>query len=231
MKKTLNNKITKMSKYIAFDCETTGLDANVNNLLTATFIVLDTDLNELDRLNISLKSESYTINAKAMEVNKIDIVKHQTNSKDLIDTKAQLINFLKKNKTNFYLTPIGHNIQFDIQFIKKLLGDEYNNYFSYNSVDTIVIANFLKMCGKLPERQPVSLSKLSEYYGIGGFTRDELARKRSAPQRQTTESLNDDQAFHTSEYDTEMTVKLLKKFVELNIFESKKLPLKKRCLE
>jgi DNA polymerase-3 subunit epsilon len=206
-----------MSKYIAFDSETTGLDANVNNLLTATFIVLDTDLNELDRLNISLKSESYTINAKAMEVNKIDIVKHQTNSKDLIDTKAQLINFLKKNKTNFYLTPVGHNIQFDIQFIKKLLGDEYNNYFSYNSVDTIVIANFLKICGKLPERQPVSLSKLSEYYGIGG----------SAPQRRIDEVLNE--AFHTSEYDTEITVKLLKKFVELNVFENKVSP-KKRCL-
>lgn len=203
-----------MSKYIAFDCETSGLDANINNLLTATFIVLDTNLIELDRLNISLKSENYTINAKAMEVNKIDIVKHNQTSKDLIDTKAQLINFLKKNKTNFYLTPIAHNAAFDIGFIKKLLGNEYNNYFSYNSVDTIVIANFLKMCGKLPERQPVSLSKLSEYYGLGG----------SVPQRQMGK-----EAFHTSEYDTEMTVKLLKKFVELNVFENKTSP-KKRCL-
>lgn len=199
-----------MSKYIAFDTETTGLDANVNNLLTATFIVLDSELVELNRLNISLKSQNYTVNPQAMEVNKIDLGKHHQTSKDLIDTKTQLINFLKKNKTNFYLTPIGHNIQFDIQFIKKLLGNDYNNYFSYNSVDTIVIANFLKMCGKLPERQPVSLSKLSEYYGI---------------QRQI-----DDQAFHSSEYDTEMTVKLLKKFVELNVFENKVSP-KKRCLE
>ncbi len=201
-----------MSKYVALDTETTGLDANVNNLLTATFIVLDSELIELDRLNISLQSQNYTVNAKAMEVNKINIVKHHESSKDLIDTKAQLINFLKKNKTNFYLTPVGHNIQFDIQFIKKLLGNEYNNYFSYNSVDTIVIANFLKMCGKLPERQPVSLSKLSEYYGI----------------QRCDKVVNE--SFHTSEYDTEMTVKLLKKFVELNIFESKKLPLKKRCL-
>ena len=56
-----------MSKYIAFDAETTGLDVNVNNLLTACFIVLDSDLNELDSLNISLKSENYFINPKAME--------------------------------------------------------------------------------------------------------------------------------------------------------------------
>lgn len=202
----------KIAKYVCFDTETTGLDANINNLLTATFIVLNAELIELDRLNISLKSENYTINAKAMEVNKIDIVKHDQTSKDLIDTKAQLINFLKKNKTNFYLTPIGHNVAFDILFIKKLLGNEYNNYFSYNSVDTIVIANFLKMCGKLPDRQPVSLSKLSEYYGI---------------QRRTGDV--NEEAFHTSEYDTEMTVKLLKTFVELNVFENKTSP-KKRCL-
>ena len=192
-----------MSKYIAFDTETTGLDANVNNLLTATFIVLDSELIELDRLNISLKSENYTVNPIAMEVNKIDLGKHHQTSKDLIDTKAQLINFLKKNKTNFYLTPVGHNIGFDIQFIKKLIGNDYNNYFSYNSVDTIVIANFLKMCGKLPDRQPVSLTALTNYYGIG------------------TEITNQ-QNFHNSEYDTEMTVKLLKKFVELNQVSSKK---------
>lgn len=219
-----------MSKYVCFDTETTGLDANVNNLLTATFIVLNDNLIELDRLNISLKSENYTVNPQAMEVNKIDLGKHHNSSKDLIDTKAQLINFLKKNKTNFYLTPVGHNVTFDIGFIKKLLGNEYNNYFSYNYVDTIVIANFLKMCGKLPDRQPVSLSKLSEYYGMGGFTRDELARKRSAPQRRMDNEAFNDEAFHTSEYDTEMTVKLLKKFVELNVFENKISP-KKRCIE
>lgn len=199
-----------MSKYICFDTETTGLDVNVNNLLTACFIVLDTNLNELDRLNISLKSESYTINAKAMEVNKINIVQHHNTSKDLIDTRFHLINFLKKNKTKFYLTPVGHNIQFDISFIKKLLGDEYNNYFSYNSVDTIVIANFLKICGKLPDCQPVSLSKLSDYFGLTDYHFSELQ--------------------HTSEYDTEMTVKLLKKFVELRIFDISNSP-KKRCFE
>ena len=99
-----------MSKYIAFDSETSGLDVNVNNLLTACFIVLDSDLNELDRLNISLKSENYFINPKAMEVNKINIVKHHLNSKDLISTKIEIINFLIKNKTNFHLIPIGNNV-------------------------------------------------------------------------------------------------------------------------
>ena len=184
-----------MSKYIAFDAETTGLDVNVNNLLTACFIVLDSDLNELDRLNISLKSENYFINPKAIEVNKIDIVKHHLNSKDLINTKVEIINFLKKNKTNFYLIPIGHNVSFDILFIKKLLGLEYNNYFSYNSVDTIVIAQYLKICKKLPDRQSVSLISLCNYFGI---------------------KVDKETKFHNSEFDTEMTIQLLKQFVKID---------------
>lgn len=209
--------MNKIAKYVCIDTETTGLDANVNNILTVCFIILDKDLNEIDRLNLFIKHDNYNVTIKALEVNKINLIKHHNESINIIVAKNTLINFLEKNKTDFYLTPIGHNCTFDISFIQNsgLLPQElYNNYFSYNSVDTIVIANFLKMCGKLPDRQPVSLSKLSEYYGI----------KRRAGE------VLDDQAFHTSEYDTEMTVKLLKKFVELNVFESKKLPLKKRCL-
>lgn len=205
-----------LAKYIAFDCECTGLDSNINNILTVCFIILDRDLNEIDRLNLFIKHDNYNVTIKALEVNKINLIKHHNESNDIIVSKNTLINFLKKNKNGYHLIPICHNCTFDISFIQNsglLPKEHYNNYFSYNSVDTIVIANFLKMCGKLPERQPVSLSKLSEYYGI---------------QRQTGE-----EAFHTAEYDTEMTVELLKKFVELNLFESKiqKVSSKKRHFE
>ena len=55
-----------MAKYICFDTETTGLDSNVNNLLTATFITLDSELNEADRLNIDLQHQNYNVNSIAM---------------------------------------------------------------------------------------------------------------------------------------------------------------------
>ena len=109
-----------------------------------------------------------------MEVNKIDLIKHHNESIDII---RKYFNFLKKNKNGYRLIPICHNCNHDISFIQNsglLPKDEYNNYFSYNSVDTIVIANFLKMCGKLPDCHPVSLSKLSDYFGLTDYHFSEL---------------------------------------------------------
>lgn len=191
----------KIAKYIAFDSECTGLDSNVNNLLTVCFIVLDKDLNEIDRLNLSIKHNNYNVTIKAMEVNKIDLIKHNNDvsSLDIIQANNVLIKFLKKNKNGYHLIPICHNCTFDISFIQNsglLPKDEYSNYFSYNSVDTIVIAQYFKMCNKLSDRQSISLESLISYFGL---------------------NINDKSNFHNATYDTEMTVELLRKFVQLGI--------------
>lgn len=181
------------SKYIAFDCETTGITDNCH-LLTVSFIVLDSDLNEIETLNISLKQNNgYYVYPEAMAVNKINLVKHHSTSIDLIDARKLLHAFLRKHKLQYNLIPIGHNIQFDIKFIKKsgLLTDaEYASFISYNSIDTVCVAQFLKLSGFLHEKQSISLVNLCANAQI----------KRQ-------ENLE-----HSAEYDTRMTIKLLKFF-------------------
>jgi len=184
------------SKYISFDTETTGLDSDKCNLLTVCFIILDSDLNEIDRLNISLKQVNYYVNVEALKVNKINLVKHHDNSIDIIDARNKLHNFLDKYKTQYNLIPIGHNIKFDISFIKSsglLMDNEYLKYISFNAIDTISIAQFLKLSGKLPKQQSISLVNLCKYAKLD--------------QEQNQE--------HTAEYDTEMTIKLLRYFKEI----------------
>ena len=185
--------------YIVFDCETTGLDPKVNNLLTTCFIVLDNNLIELDRLNLSVKHKKYTVNPKAMEINKIDLKLHNESSMSIDKSKLKLITFLKKWPR---CIACGHNVNFDIQFIQTILTkDEYCYYFHYTPIDTIIIAQFLKLCNKIPVNQPCSLVSLSNYFG----------------QKQEKD------LEHSAEYDTEMTVKLLKNFLELiNSNDSKK---------
>lgn len=190
------------NKYIAFDCETTGLD-DKSNLLTVSFIILDKYLNKKDSLNISLKqNDGYYVTPYALEINKIDIIKHHNKSLDLIDARQLLLTFLNKNYHSFCLIPIGHNVNFDIKFIKKsgLLTDkEWSKYISYNALDTISVAQFLKLSGKLHERTSLSLINLCNSCNL-----------------ERNEDLE-----HSSEYDIEMTIKLLKHFLNLENDEYK----------
>jgi DNA polymerase III epsilon subunit-like protein len=182
-----------MNRYIAFDCETTGLD-EICNLLTITFIILDENLEYIDMLNLKLKQiGGYYIYPDALKINKINIVEHHKNSMDLIDCRKQLIKFVEKHKCNKKLIPIGHNINFDIRFIKSsglLSEEEYNKYLSFNVIDTMIIAQFLKACNKLNSNQSISLINLCNKYNL----------------------YEDKKLEHTSEYDIKMTIKLLKHF-------------------
>lgn len=183
----------KRSKYIAFDCETTGVNDKCN-LLTVSFIILDKDLNEIDKLNISLKqNEGYIVYPEAMEVNKINIIRHHKESIPLFEAKRKVLSFLTQNKGQYSLIPIGHNINFDIKFIKNsgiLTELEYSTFMSYNNIDTVSIAQFLKLSGILHERQSLSLVNLCNSVNLN----------------------RNEQLEHSAEYDTKMTIKLLKRF-------------------
>lgn len=190
-----------MTKYCCIDTETTGLISTKNNLLSACFIILDNNFKELDRLNIFVKYSEYTINIKALEVNKINIISHHNNSitTNIIDSNKILHDFLKKNKSEWRFIPIYHNSLFDISFIQNsglLPKNEYDDYFSYIPIDTLTIAQYFKSCKKLPSTQAISLVALSKYFNLY--------------------DLNDTNNFHTAEYDAEITIKLLKRFNELN---------------
>lgn len=184
------------AKYIAFDCETTGVNDDCN-LLTVSFLMLNSNLKEMDVLNIALKqTNGYYIYPESLEVNKIDIIKHHNQAIDLIDARRKVLQFLQKYKGQYSLIPIGHNIQFDIKFIKKsglLTEEEYTKYISYNAIDTVVVSQFLKLSGKLPEKQSLSLINLSKSCNL----------KRN------------EELEHSAEYDIKMTVKLLKYFRKL----------------
>jgi DNA polymerase III epsilon subunit-like protein len=185
--------------YLAVDTETTGIDATKNNLLTACFILLDQQLNELGRLNLSLKHSNYTITIKAMEINHIDLIKHHYDSNDLNSSRILLLDFLNKHKNKTLFTLIGHNVSFDIQFIKSsglLTEEEFNSFINFNILDTISIAQYLKLTGDLPLKQSISLINLCKYYGL-----DSKSNKN----------------YHNAEYDIEMTIHLLKKFKSINV--------------
>ena len=185
-----------MSYYICFDTETTGLQSSCN-LLTAHFIILNKHLEKIDSLDLRIKYPVYTVYTKALEVNKIDLVSHDNHPDSLFisDANHKLVSFLQKNKGQYRFLPIGHNINFDVQFIKSsnlLSEEEYSKYISVTTLDTLTIANFLKLTGVLPTTQPLNLVSLCKFLNIS----------------------SDDTQAHNAEYDTKMTIELLKIFKE-----------------
>src|SRR6185369_4630353 len=139
-------------KYLAFDVEAGGVTDD-HSLLSAYFVVIDEDLKKVyGELDLLVKPDNgnYVITPQALEVNKINLIEHDKVA--ITESKAGqlLYNFLKTHAPDgtTKLTPLGHNIAFDVQFIKKhLLNKAFNQYVSYRMLDTSSIIQFFKLTG------------------------------------------------------------------------------------
>jgi DNA polymerase III alpha subunit (gram-positive type) len=69
-----------------------------------------------------------------------------------------------------------------------LSNTDYNKFISWNQIDTIVLAQFLKLSNKISKYQSISLVNLGQLYNI------------KIPGNA-----------HTAEYDTKMTIEVLKR--------------------
>jgi len=170
-----------MEKYIAFDCETGGLDTGVNSLLTVYFVIFDKNFRVLGELDLKIKPDKgnhYVVDAGALAINKIDLVKHDAVATTLSQAKSDLYNFLQTHNTDgkIKLIPVGHNIYFDEECVIANLISRANwhKFVSYRRLDTGVILQFLKLAGLLPVNISGSLASIVEFFNIpkGGDLHD-----------------------------------------------------------
>lgn len=160
------------AKYIATDIETGGIDDKVS-LLTAYFIILNSNLDELATLSLALKPNNgapYVLEAEGMGVNKINIVEHDKVAVSMSEGGRQFREFIKdwSNDGEIKLIPLGQNVPFDIRKLNmELLNKkESDKYISYRVLDTAVIHQFLQQLGLMPANVSGSLSSLIEYFEI-----------------------------------------------------------------
>lgn len=162
-----------MEKYIAFDCETGGLDTGVNSLLTAYFVVFDRNFKVLGELDLKIKPDKgghYVVDAEALAVNKINLIEHEAQAITLSQAKSELYNFLQTHNTDgkTKLIPVGHNVYFDEEcVITHLISrGNWHKFVSYRRMDTGVILQFLKLAGMLPVNISGSLTSIVEFFNI-----------------------------------------------------------------
>lgn len=162
-----------MTKYIAFDCETGGIEIE-NSLLTAYFVVLADDLTTiLGELDLKIKPDNkqpYVVQAEALGINKIDLIKHDAEAITLSQASTLLYEFLKlhSGEGKSKLIPVGHNVVFDEEFIHAhmLKKTRWNQFVSYRRLDTGTVAEFFRLTGAIPKDVKGALGEIASYYGI-----------------------------------------------------------------
>lgn len=138
------------------DCETTGLDPFVHEIIQICILPLDANSvirRDVIPFNICLKPDKpESIDPKAMSVHKKTMLKIMNDGFDRESAKDMLEAWIKKldlplskfSKLPKRIKPLGHNYAFDMMFIRQWLGVElYNEIFDHRYMDTMIIAQYL----------------------------------------------------------------------------------------
>jgi DNA polymerase III alpha subunit (gram-positive type) len=172
--------MNRAAKYVVFDTETGGIEASTTSLLTAYFGILNAALEPIAELDMVLKPDNgvYAVTAGALNVNKIDLIKHDKEAIPYSQATIQLFKFLSEYSTGDKynkLIPIAHNIPFDYSFVfDKLLEKHlWEENVGYRAIDTMGIALFLQLQGKLPtyNLQLATVAKALNVQPIGDLHR------------------------------------------------------------
>ena len=183
------------------DCETTGTDPDVHQLLTYGAIVAVFDgenFDVIDTYSLAISYKNYVVDPYALQVNLIDLVEHTVDHRTLSSDRAPALirDFYTRMRYKIGLDSklilAGHRVEFDNAFVSKLV-PEFETWFEMIPMDTKRIAEFLKLSGKYPSENKTSLVNLAEYFGIPV----------------------DNDKLHVSDYDSMLTLKVLEKMVKL----------------
>jgi DNA polymerase III epsilon subunit-like protein len=143
----------KLKNILILDTETGGIDPNTDSILTIALLKYEEVLTN-PPTEIGIKPYGKKIKKSAILYNNIN--KDLNNIKFLSKEEVGkfIINFLenKFDYTSNKITLLGHNVGFDINFIKilfKELDIDFYKYFSYRSIDTASILMFLYDAGKI----------------------------------------------------------------------------------
>lgn len=172
-----------MSKYLAIDCESTGMHRECN-ILTVAFVVFDRGGTILDTLEVKIlpRNGIFSIDPKAMLVNGIDLIQHLEEAEPLEKVQNRIKQFLQKhtrsvspdftgegNIKDFIITErmtaVGSGIKGDIDWIVDRVFYGLYAYITHKPQCTVIIAEFLKRSLKL-QIESVSLENLAKHFNI-----------------------------------------------------------------
>ena len=186
--------------YCVIDTES-GSRHESSTLLAVCFLVLNAEtFVEEGMLDLKLRpdaDEHYVVDAQGMRVNRINLVEHDSHAITCKQAKPIVYEFLKKHGSVKRLVPVGHAIKGDLNRITDHLISfgSWEQFCTYHFIDTSVILQYLRICGKMSYEIDGSVEGIAKYFNIK-VNLDEL---------------------HTAVYDTRLTAEIFHKMVDIGI--------------
>jgi DNA polymerase III epsilon subunit-like protein len=179
-----------MNNLLFIDLETTGTDPNSHSVIQIA-AEFHQEGKPVKTFNRKLNPSGYKVSLGALRVNKVKY--SQLNSLGNTDTVvAEFVDFLLGLNPKGQVTVVGHNVHFDMAFIKTLFTnhgiEDLNAVFSYRQLDTAAIAVFLQDVGIL-NIEKANLESLAKHFNVVKSNTDFLETN-----------------FHDAAFDTKTTV-------------------------
>lgn len=154
--------------YFAFDVETTGLEATDSQIISFAATLLDDEFKEIKSLYVYAMPE----NGCPEEAARINGYTEEKWKERGALTQQDLYNKVSAFVDNAWrVTCVGHNVSFDISFLKALylrFGSKalYDKSFSWHSIDTLGSSIMFDIAKQGRKGGNYSLSKLCSRFGI-----------------------------------------------------------------
>lgn len=150
------------------DAETGGLDPTNSSLLSIGLVVWEEGSIKA-QTEIFLKDSVMAISPDAVKVNRLNLIEHIEKAVYPDAAAAMMIDFCRKNLSCPPPWVIGgHNIYFDLGFLRPFLmnqGHQWHEYFSHRALDTSSILRFLFLSG-IMEKEVVSSDEAFAFFNI-----------------------------------------------------------------
>jgi DNA polymerase III subunit epsilon len=155
----------------AIDTETSGLDPRLHEVLSLCIMPVNDQLDDLGiALNLRIKAVN-PVDPKAISLNHLDSTVGFTKSEAWTRIKEW-----RKKYGIVKIIPLGHNIAFDIMFLKTLMPNisDFQDIFHYRFKDSMILAQIINdvyyRTNHIKYFQSVGLEKVSDKLGIPNST-------------------------------------------------------------
>lgn len=162
----------KNQKIFWCDVETTGLDSKRNDIISLAYLIeINGEVKEKGEL-FCQPFRYDTINAKALEINKLTIaqIKEFDTPQEMYKKLIKILDkYVDRYNTSDKFISCGYNIRFDVAFLKEFFyknNDKYLfSYLDYHQLDVFNLLYILDYKGIL-QLENYKLETVAKYFGI-----------------------------------------------------------------